>query len=99
MNTKKILLYGGGALVLGAVGFFVWSFFQKVDVPLAETKKTLVDENTSTEEATPTNSGNNPFKPFCQIWINLLRQRRDDSLPGRALGRIKKYHSKNRRCP
>ena len=61
MNTKKILLYGGGALVLGAVGFFVWSFFQKVDVPLAETKKTLVDENTSTEEATPTNSGNNPF--------------------------------------
>ena len=62
MNTKKILLYGGGALVLGAFGFFVWSFFQKVDLPVAQTTPPLVDENTSNEEdETPTNSGNNPF--------------------------------------
>lgn len=38
MNTKKILLYGGGALFLGAVGFFVWSFFQKENIPVANTK-------------------------------------------------------------
>jgi len=61
MNTKKILIYGGSALFLGAVGFFVWSFFQKVEVPLAETTKPAVDENTSNEEVTPTNSGSNPF--------------------------------------
>jgi len=36
MNTKKILLYSGSALLLGAVGFFVWSFFQKTDVPATE---------------------------------------------------------------
>jgi hypothetical protein len=30
-TTKKILIYGGGALFLGAVSFFVWSFFQKTE--------------------------------------------------------------------
>jgi hypothetical protein len=42
MKNNKIILYGGGALVLGAVAFFVWSFFQKnkasnLDVEKAET--------------------------------------------------------------
>ena len=55
MNTKKILLYGGGAIVLGAVGFFIWSFFQKVDVPINETP------TSSNEDTKPTNSGYNPF--------------------------------------
>jgi hypothetical protein len=41
METKKILLYTGGAIVLGAVGFFVWSFFQKVEIPLGNTTITL----------------------------------------------------------
>lgn len=54
MNNKKILLYGGGAIVLGAVGFFVWSFFQKVDLPL--------DENTqNTSDDKSTGSGTNFF--------------------------------------
>lgn len=61
MNTKKILLYGGGALVLGAVGFFVWSFFQKVDVPLTQTNSSLTEDNKSSEDAIPTDSGSNPF--------------------------------------
>lgn len=55
MNNKKILLYGGGAIVLGAVGFFVWSFFQKVDVPLTEKTQTTPDDNS-------TNLGTNWFK-------------------------------------
>lgn len=55
MNTKKILLYGGGAVLLGAVGFFVWSFFQKVDVPINETP------TSSNEDTKPANSGINPF--------------------------------------
>ena len=54
MNNKKILLYGGGAIVLGAVGFFVWSFFQKVDVPLTENTPSTVDDKS-------TNSGTNYF--------------------------------------
>ena len=61
MNTKKILIYGGGALVLGAVGFFIWSFFQKVDVPLAQTNSSLAEDNKSSQDETPTNSGSNPF--------------------------------------
>jgi hypothetical protein len=47
MNNQKILLYGGGAIVLGAVGFFVWSFFQKVDVPLTENTPATVDDNST----------------------------------------------------
>jgi hypothetical protein len=30
-STKKMLYYGGGALLVGAVGFFVYSFFKKED--------------------------------------------------------------------
>ncbi|MDQ5928749.1 MAG: hypothetical protein QG594_527 [Bacteroidota bacterium] len=54
MNNKKILLYGGGAIILGAVGFFVWSFFQKIDVPLAENIENTPDDKS-------TNSGTNFF--------------------------------------
>jgi len=41
METKKVLLYTGGALLLGAVGYFVWSFFQKVEIPLGNTTISL----------------------------------------------------------
>lgn len=47
MNNQKILLYGGGAIVLGAVGFFVWSFFQKIDVPLTENTSSTPDDKTT----------------------------------------------------
>lgn len=50
MENKKVLLYAGGALVLGAITFFVWSFFQKTTVPIAEK-----------EDSNSENSGSNPF--------------------------------------
>jgi hypothetical protein len=37
MENKKLIYYGGGALIVGAVVFFVWSFFQKPEIPLGET--------------------------------------------------------------
>jgi len=49
MNTKKILLYSGGAIVLGAVAFFVWSFFQKVEIPIGNTTIGLGKQNESDE--------------------------------------------------
>ena len=67
MNTKKILLYGGGALVIGAVTFFVWSFFQKPIIPIGNTtiglgsnpKKIVTDEtkDNSTSTDTPVTKG------------------------------------------
>ena len=58
MNTKKILLYSGGALVVGAVGFFVWSFFQKVEVPMAESNSKLDEEDKPSSTTNPfTNMG------------------------------------------
>jgi hypothetical protein len=48
METKKILLYTGGAIALGAVAFFVWSFFQKVEIPLGNT---TIGLGTSPDEA------------------------------------------------
>jgi len=33
-SNKQILMYGGGAIVLGAVAFFVYSFFQKPTLEL-----------------------------------------------------------------
>ena len=58
MENKKILFYAGGALVLGAVTFFVWSFFQKPIVPIGDTTVVLGEED---ETPTTTTSGNNPF--------------------------------------
>jgi len=67
MNTKKILLYGGGALVLGAFGFFVWSFFQKVDIPIGNTKiafGTNADETPVGSNSNSTNTiDDNDFPP------------------------------------
>jgi hypothetical protein len=70
MNTKKILLYTGGALALGAVTYFVWSFFQKVEIPVGNTTVTLgsdkEDENNQEEPVVSqnTNPFNNPFTPM-----------------------------------
>jgi hypothetical protein len=61
MDTKKILLYGGGALVLGAVGFFVWSFFQKVDLPVSNADLPISDNNNTDETINPYGTGSNPF--------------------------------------
>ena len=63
MNTKKILLYGGGALILGAVTFFVWSFFQKVDIPVTQNNLPLSTDNSSSSDTnqTPTDSTSGAF--------------------------------------
>lgn len=72
MNTKKILLYTGGALVIGAVTYFVWSFFQKVEIPVGETTVTLgkdeenpvVSQNTSSHTNYFTDMLNTTFEPI-----------------------------------
>ena len=57
METKKVLLYTGGAIVLGAVGFFVWSLFQKVEIPLGNTTITLgSDSKDESTDSTDTDS-------------------------------------------
>jgi hypothetical protein len=41
-ENKKIAMYFGGAVLVGAVGYFVYSFFQKktIDMPITETTPT-----------------------------------------------------------
>lgn len=36
-NTKKMLYYGGGAILVGAVAFFVYSFFKKDEIVVGNT--------------------------------------------------------------
>jgi hypothetical protein len=43
-NTKKILYYGGGAILVGAVAFFVYSFFKKDELVLGNTALSLGEE-------------------------------------------------------
>lgn len=60
MDTKKILLYTGGAIALGAVTFFVWSFFQKKDIPLGNTVVSFgTDSEQAPEQTTGSSSSNN----------------------------------------
>ena len=70
MNTKKILLYTGGALALGAVAYFVWSFFQKIEIPVGETTVTLGsdDEEVKPEESPVGSQSTTPFNnPFTAL--------------------------------
>ena len=66
MDTKKILMYGGGAIVLGAVTYFVWAFFQKPVIPIGNTTIALggikeedeeEEEETKNTQTTSTSSG------------------------------------------
>ena len=66
-ENKKIAMYVGGAVVVGAVGFFVYSFFQK---PIVVGNTSVVlgneEENANTPVATPIvtppATTTNPFK-------------------------------------
>lgn len=73
METKKILLYGGGAIILGTVGFFVWSFFKKVDVPLIQSAKSSPNANATNEDVKPINSGKNPFHSILNNTFNPIK--------------------------
>jgi len=49
-------MYAGGALVLGALGFFVWSYFQKVTIPIGGTKIVLGSDLKTNSTPTASNS-------------------------------------------
>lgn len=51
-NTKKMLYYGGGAILVGAVAFFVYSFFKKDEIIVGDTAVSLGED-----EAQSTTSG------------------------------------------
>lgn len=53
-ENKKIAMYVGGAVVVGAVGFFVYSFFQKP----------IVVGNTSVVLGNEEDKANTPINPF-----------------------------------
>ena len=63
MNTKKMLMYGGGALFLGAVTYFVWSYFQKIELPMGDTTIVLGSDKEGESPVSETGLGksNNPF--------------------------------------
>jgi hypothetical protein len=44
-KTKKVLYYTGGALLVGAVGFFVYSFFKKDEIIIGNTSISTTDED------------------------------------------------------
>lgn len=66
MDNKKIIFYAGGALVLGAVTFFVWSFFQKPIVPIGDTTVALGDQ-TPSEEEQPVTPVKSPFTDLANV--------------------------------
>jgi hypothetical protein len=57
-QNKKIAMYVGGAVVVGAIGFFVYSFFQK---PVTISKTTVALTNDEEEPTRPNFNANNPF--------------------------------------
>lgn len=63
-ENKKIAMYVGGAIVVGAVGFFVYSFFQK-PITIGQTTVTVgkEDEHVATSETKPpvAQTFTNPF--------------------------------------
>jgi hypothetical protein len=74
MNTKKILLVSGGAVVLGAVAYFVWSFFQKVEIPTVGTTSLSLgidNEDDKEENNADVAPSTTPFKnPFTDMLNN-----------------------------
>jgi hypothetical protein len=52
-NTKKILIYGGGAILVGSIAFFVYSFFKKDKISIGKTDFILEKDE---EKSTPKNS-------------------------------------------
>ena len=47
-NTKKMLYYGGGAILVGAVAFFVYSFFKKDELVIGDTAISIGEEEADT---------------------------------------------------
>lgn len=63
-ENKQVAMYVGGAILVGAVGYFVYSFFKKpvVSLPLGDTTITVGEDTTDTPSlATPKISNNEPL--------------------------------------
>lgn len=52
-KTKKVLYYTGGALLVGAVGFFVYSFFKKDEIIIGNTSISTTDEDSKPSTFNP----------------------------------------------
>jgi hypothetical protein len=74
-KTKKILIYSGSAVLVGAVGFFVYSFFKKDEFKFDNTTVRIggdlfkVKPNQEPEDNRVSQSAisNKPFVPTSQI--------------------------------
>lgn len=65
-ENKKLAMYLGGAVVVGAIGFFVYSFFQK-PIVVGNTTLTLGNQEQNKNQTTPavepiSITPTNPFK-------------------------------------
>lgn len=68
-SNKQVLMYAGGAVVLGAVGFFVYSFFQK---PTLELGNVVIgnEDNASTTKKDFTNFFKQEREAFTKTLAN-----------------------------
>ena len=65
-NTKKMLYYGGGAVLVGAVAFFVYSFFKKDEIIVGNTSLSLGED----EQAVTITTGGGFIAPQISEGIN-----------------------------
>ena len=65
-NTKKMLYYGGGAILVGAVAFFVYSFFKKDELVIGDTAISIGED----EEADTFPTGGFKATPITSEGIN-----------------------------
>jgi hypothetical protein len=63
-ENKKIAMYIGGAVVIGAVGFFVYSFFQK---PITLGEKTSFNIGETVDNSSDDESENKPRTIFSEL--------------------------------
>jgi hypothetical protein len=73
MDTKKILIYGGGAIVLGAVTYFVWAFFQKPIIPIGQSTIKFGTEDTEEETNEPIKTGSGKIYDFTPIEFDPIK--------------------------
>jgi hypothetical protein len=77
-ENKKIAMYFGGAVLVGAVGFFVYSFFQK---PILVGNTSIDLGNPKQEDNASTNApivATTPTNPFSQL---LAQQQANTTTP------------------
>jgi len=67
-QNKKLMYYAGGAIILGAVSFFVYNFFNKGEINIGDTNLRLgKDEQVNADEEKKAN-----------IFSDMLEQRGKD---------------------